>query len=318
MSAPLGDELLERWADGEAAQMAPAWPSALPQLAVAALEPTLTEWGSSRFGMYRTCQRAHALRYTERLVPLRLGPALSHDYFGLGILIHACLAYAWEGFAKGEQRDWRDVLRAATQRDRGVELDLYNEAERLCAAYWAHHGEPDWDPEHVRIVDVERELCDAESFALPYTARLDLVVSVDDTIHVVDTKSRAKGLPQDRVGYARKLRTRAQFIGQSHLAMRAYGLSSPPPVIVNAIVKTRMPAFARLVVPITQQDVDTWCEQQRIDAAAGLAGRNMNYSSCAPEMGSPCSYLEYCHGSAEQRSRLFGVAETAAPQPLAA
>src|ERR1041384_4671253 len=211
------DSLLERWADGEAAQMMPRHVGELPALAVNALEPTLTEWGSSRFGLYRTCQRAHALRYTQRLVPLRLGPSPSLDYFGLGILLHACLAYAWDGFARGEQRDWRDVLRAATQRDRGVECDLYNEAERLCAAYWAHYGAPDWDTEHVRIVDVERELSDVDSFALPYTARLDLVVSVDDAIHVVDTKSRAKGMPQDRVGYARKLRPRAQFIAQNHL-----------------------------------------------------------------------------------------------------
>jgi hypothetical protein len=309
------------------------------------LAPTITQFGSSRFSEYRRCQRAHALRYRDNIVRLRLGPSDTLDYFQLGILIHAALAYFWEGLKLGEQRSWRDVLHAATQRPEGLERDLYLEAERLLAAYFAHHqSDPpfgsDWG-EGVEIVDVERELADgaepcpecngrkldgngcwcmrcyddfaaestgrvAGSFALPYTARLDLVVRIDGTLYVVDTKTRAQKLPENRAVYARKLRTRAQFLGQAHLAMLAYGLSEPPHVMVNAIVKTKIPGFGRLAVPITLEDVERWREQQARDAAAGLQGDSMNYSSCAPEIGSPCVYLDYCHGSPEVRAKHYG------------
>lgn len=346
--------LLEAWEGAEAAALAEPWPHAVPPEAHAALTPTLTEYGSSRFGLYRTCQRAHALRYTQRVVPLRIGPPSTADYFGLGSLIHAALAYAWEGQKQGVIRDWRDVLHAATQQHGGIRLDTLKEAERLLEAYWAFYGLNDWEGNAgvaATIVDVEREFCaeshKCESCAgtgriehphwedggrppvttpcgacdgrgyhgelgpLPYTARLDLVVEVEGIIHVVDTKTRAKGLPSNRAQYARRLRTRAQFIGQAWLAKRAYGLSYVPPVIVNAIVKTKIPGFARLLVPLEQRDLDTWAEAQREAAAAGLCGSAMNYSSCAPEIGSPCAYLDYCHGSDEQRVRLFGVADLA-------
>jgi hypothetical protein len=340
---PLPASLLQAWEAGEAAQLMAPFPGALPPEAIAALAPTLTEYGSSRFGEYRRCQRAHALRYRDGIVRLRLGPSDRLDYFMLGILVHAALAYHWEGLKLGIQRSWRDVLHAATQREGGLERDLYNEAERLLAAYFGHHqSDPhfgsDW-PEGTEIVDVEREISDGAvcprcdgtrlepsrlvagemlrchscetssgggSFALPYTARLDLVVRIDGTLHVVDTKTRAAKLPEDRAGYARKLRTRAQFLGQAHLAMLAYGLAEPPPVMVNAIVKTKIPQFGRLVVPITLGDVTRWREQQRRDAAAGLAGDNMNYSQCAPEIGASCIYLDYCHGSEEVRAKHYG------------
>jgi hypothetical protein len=336
-------DLLARWEAGEAAQLMAPYPDPLPAAAIAASAPTITQYGSSRFSEYRRCQRAHSLRYSEGIVRLRLGPSDTLDYFALGILIHAALAYFWEGLKLGEQRSWRDVLHAATQRPEGLERDLYHEAERLLAAYFAHHqADPpfgsDWGG-GVEIVDVERELVDGiacpdcdnmrgewsecgtcrgdgftefGSFRLPYTARLDLVVRIEGTLYVVDTKTRAKGLPENRAVYARKLRTRAQFLGQAHLAMLAYGLTEPPHVMVNAIVKTKIPQLGRLAVPISLEDVERWREQQRRDAAAGLAGDNMNYSSCAPEMGSPCIYLDYCHGSAEVRAKHYGKRQDAA------
>lgn len=311
--------LLQAWEEGEAAQLMAPFPSTLPAAAHEALAPTLTLYGSSRFGEYRRCQRAHALKYRDGIVRLRLGPSDRLDYFMLGILVHAALAYFWEGLKLGIPRDWRDVLHAATQRPDGLERDLYSEAERLLAAYFAHHqADPlfgsDW-PEGVEIVDVEREIIDASSFALPYTARLDLVVRIDGTLYVVDTKTRAAKLPDNRAVYARKLRTRAQFLGQAHLAMLAYGLEAPPHVMVNAIVKTKIPQFGRVAVPITLADVQRWREQQSRDAAAGLQGDSMNYSSCAPEIGSECTYLDYCHGSEEVRAKHYGPRVSESPLP---
>jgi hypothetical protein len=309
---------LDAWEAALATQCAPAFEGELPAAAFEALKSTLTEYGSSRFGEYRRCQRAHALKYRDGLITLRTGPSLDNDYFGLGIMIHACLAYVWEGCKLGLLRDWRDVLSARTA-DGKMQQALYDETHRLVSAYFGHYGENDFSENGFSIVDVEREFTDSDSFDLPYTARLDLVVEVASRIFIVDTKTRATAFPKDgRAKYQRGLRTRAQFIGQAHLARRAYGLDYTPHVIVNAIVKTKIPSFDRLNVELTDRDVETWCGAQREAAAAGLSGTAMNYSSCSPDMGSACSYLDYCHGSDETRARHFTTKAALAAQPKAA
>lgn len=279
----------------------------LPAAAIeAAQQDTLTSHGSSRFLEYRRCQRAHSLRYRERIAPVeRLFDRI--DYFSLGSTIHACLAYAWEGFRIGEPREWRHALFAATLRG-DLDEDVFEEADRLCSAYFAHYGEPDLG---FTILGVETLLEDPASFALPYTARLDLIGEAAGEIVIVDTKTRAKKIPDDRITYARDLTTRAQFLGQAHLAMLRYGLKEPPPIIVNAIIKTKIPGFDRLTVRPSLADVERWRAQQRRDASWGLEGTEMNYSSCAPELGSRCSYFRWCHGSDEERSRHFKKAEQA-------
>lgn len=323
---------LDAWEAALATQCAPAFEGPLPPEAFEALKSTLTEWGSSRFGEYRRCQRAHALRYDKGLIQLRAGPSLDNDYFGLGIMIHACLAYVWEGSKLRAEayeidpsaqsdpgpRDWRDPLSARTA-DGKMQQALYDETHRLVSAYFGHYGENDFAANGFKIVDVEREFTDSDSFDLPYTARLDLVVAVADRIFIVDTKTRATAFPKDaRAKYQRGLRTRSQFIGQAHLARRAYGLDYTPHVIVNAIVKTKIPSFDRLNVELTDRDIETWCGAQREAAAAGLSGTAMNYSSCSPDMGAPCSFLDYCHGSDETRARHFTTKAALAAQQKAA
>lgn len=296
---------LDAWEAALASQCVAPFPGALPAAAHEALASTLTEYGSSRFGIYRKCQREHHLKYNEGLVQLRSGPSLDTDYFGLGIMVHACLAYNWEGSKKGLLADWREPLYAATKTGT-MQQSLYDEAHRLCSAYFGHYGENDFNENGCSIVDVEREFTDSESFALPYTARLDLVVSIADRIFIVDTKTRATAFPKDgRKKYQRGLRTRPQFIGQAHLAKRAYGLDYTPHVIVNAIIKTKVPSFDRLNAEIEDRDVENWVGAQREAAAAGLAGSAMNYSNCSPDMGAPCNFLDYCHGSDETRARHF-------------
>jgi hypothetical protein len=194
---------------------------------------------------------------------------------------------------------------------------LYDETYRLVSAYFGHYGENDFNEDPTRIVDVEREFTDSESFALPYTARLDLVVEVAGRILVVDTKTRATAFPKDgRKKYQRGLRTRAQFLGQAHLARRAYNLDYTPQVLVNGIIKTKVPSFDRLAAEITDEDIYRWQIDHGAWALDGVASRLRNYSQCSPDMGSPCTYLEYCHGSAETRARHFTTREAAAAAAL--
>lgn len=295
----------------------------LPEAAIAAANlEAVTPWGSHVFGEYRRCQHASQLARSGIVPVKRLTESLSLDYFQVGSAVHAALAYVWEGLRLGdgerprlgEARDWRDGLDAMTLRPGGIEEDAYHEAERLLSAYFGHYGGgtfegggSDWDG--FRVEAVEELIADEASFALPYTARLDLVLrDASENIVLVDTKTRAKAFPRDAAAlerYRRGLRTREQFLGQAHLAMIRWGLKDPPPVIVNAIIKTRIPEFARLRVPLTLHDVEAWRENHAREALEGLDGDRMNYSECAPEIGSPCRFLTWCHGTDAEREKHY-------------
>lgn len=326
-SSLVGEALDEAaWGRVLDSQLMPPHPDALPPAAVAAAAlETGTEWGSHVFGEHRRCERASALR-REGIV--RVGRIYDRaDYFGIGSLVHAALSYVWDGMREGDLgRDPIDALRAATQREGGIVIDTYEEALRLVTAYFAHYGIPDWNPEHTKVIAVERLLSDGTvcacpglgssyhdpqcpnetaSFAMPYTARLDLILEIAGEITLVDTKTRAKGMPRDREEYARDLRTREQFLGQAHLAMREFGLATPPAIVVNAIVKTKVPGFDRLRVTPSLDDVERWRENHAREAARGLRSSDdaiMNYSACAPEIGSKCDFIKYCHGNDHDRA----------------
>jgi hypothetical protein len=306
-------------------------PSALRHAVAEAFAFTGTEWGSSRWSEFRRCPQAHNLRYVVQLrrKPESLRDELDEegkiDPLTLGNLVHSARGYVELHHAEGAE--WQHVIEEA--RARGYDPLLVAEAERLLAGYFAHWGTDNagW-PEGVEIVDVERlyswPLNETLHQAVPifgaagnlYTARLDTLLLINGSLVIADTKTRARSLPKDRAHYERGLRTNPQFLGQSWLVMQAEGLETPPPVWVNAIVKTKIPAYDRLLVRFTRDDVEQWAEAQRrwyaefaARGASNGAGCLMNYSACAPEMGSRCWAFDWCHGSEESRALHF---ETAA------
>lgn len=158
------------------------------------------------------------------------------------------------------------------------------------------------------------------AFALPYTTRADAIIRLNGEIVIPDHKSRAMKIPgttYPKVGlgvdidpfvrgrYVQGLATRPQFLGMSWLVMRKYGLQDPPPVWVNAIIKTKIPRFDRVMVRFAREQVEAWAGQQAALAATGLSDRSMNFTQCAPEIGTRCRYFDWCHGSPEIRARKF-------------
>lgn len=283
--------------------------SQLLQAAIeSALAETATEWGSSRFACYRSCQRRHELRYA-----LRVMPQARALHFGVGTLVHAGLRYCSEGVIANEPqpRDWMTLVNAASRR---LEFtpEACDEASRLLHWYFDFWGQENagW-PEGVRVLSCEREFRDSTSFALPYTARADAILEYEGRIIVVDTKTRKSSLPEDRAAYARKLATRPQFLGLSYLVMRELQLPEPPDVWVNALCKLKVPKFGRVLVPFTHGAINRWCDTQKRLAEAGLHGTVMNYDACAPEIGSECEYFEWCHGSEESRALHYTRSEEA-------
>jgi hypothetical protein len=271
-----------------------------------ALVSTATEWGSSRWGEYARCPRAHELRYHEG-VRLQKEPR----YFITGRFVHAAINYLQEGVIAGEPepRDWRAVI-ARIDKHNGGPSPESTEALGLLAGYFSHYGTANagW-PEGARIIGSELPLRSPEgTFALPYTGQADTVIDVAGTILVPDTKTRASRIPEDsgkRLQLARELATRPQFVGLSFNVKHALGLDHYPAIWLNAIIKTKVPQFDRLMVPISESAVEFWLTAQGEIAREMMSNRRTIpiASSCATGFGPPCWAFDWCHRPALREER---------------
>ena len=322
-----------------------------PEVA-AALESTVTPWGSSRWKEWRRCKRAHWLRYTQG-VHVRPRPADSGDdwdqddvsYFDIGQICHSVLHYVQSAvIAERDPRGWAAVLDAAPSM--GLDVGAVWEAERLMNAYWAHYGldNAGW-PDGVRLLGVEVPHDEAIGL-LSHTGRVDTLLEVADELVVADTKTRSTAIPGcgtqsadtgRTAAWARGQATNPQFLSLSYLvrtaafrkaaaAAMAAGLPPVelppvPPVWVNAIVKTKIPQFNRVMVRPTHEALQQWALNQAdqsiefLDGEAAIARGevpSMNYSECAPPIGTRCWAFNWCHGSDEERERYYEVRQ--APQ----
>jgi hypothetical protein len=282
-----------------------------------ALASTATLYGSSRCTELQRCDMAYHLRYERGIAPKRKAA-----YFDVGSYVHGCLRWVNEAALAGEPldyRDWRPVIVEAralrhelvtqelAQLPGWDELDPIDEAERLVGAYFALHGRPHW-PEAARIVAVEEPLEDAELVA---TARMDLALDLGGEFIIADTKTRKGSLPENREEFARGLATNEEFLRLSALAQKRYGLAEPPPVWLDAIIKTKVPKVDRLLVRFTQAQIDQWRRNQMLLSAqawasgdSAFAGRRlpiMNYHECDTPLGR-CWAFNWCHGTDESRA----------------
>lgn len=274
------------------------------------LDSTATEWGTSRYAAWFECQRKYELRYVNHILPR--GTA---DYFELGSLVHAVLAWLADGVLHGiTGRGWREVLDAARTRDFDPFVIL--EASGLLHAYFTKWGTDNAGyPESAKILAVELPVSDA---ATRCTTQLDAVIELADELVVVNHKTRGKALPkpENRAAFRRKLAVNPQFIAESYLARLNFGLDYYPPIMPNYLVKTKIPGFARELVRIAPATVDMWREAQgraldEIDATFGSVAtwpitprRRLpiaNLTSCVSLFDTPCVYFDWCHGSDEQR-----------------
>lgn len=265
-----------------------------------ALADTQTEFGSSRTYELQRCAVAFDLKYRQGITPRKRA-----TYFDVGSYVHAGLRWVNEGVIAGESepRDWGAVLQAAADQRTAEfawdETDPLIEAERLLGAYYGFHGIANggW-PEAAKLIAAELLLESPTA-----TARADLVISLGGEIIVCDTKTRKAKIPDDREAYARGLRAKEQFLRLSWLAQQHFHTPEPPPVWQDAIIKTKIPKVDRLLVRFTQAEVDAWAwNDLRLQQHAATLPIVRNYNACAPEIGSRCSFFEWCHGAAENRS----------------
>ena len=258
-----------------------------------ALQDRQSEWGASRHNEYARCNYAHRLRYVEKVEPVAAA-----GYFMIGTLVHACLSYVADAARVNEQADWQDVLREAEALFPEFVLE---EAARLLEPYFKYWGEDNAGYGGYDIVAVEQPLGSAVT---RYTATADCILQEPSgQFVIVDTKTASRDYQGPREETVRDLRTRPQFLGLSYLLAQELRLEYYPRVLVNLIVKSRVPKFDRLSVEFAAFEVERWRHNQtdtRIDNDSKL----MNFSSCAP-YGPRCWAFDWCHGTQEQRERLY-------------
>lgn len=291
------------------------------QLIADALVDTGTTWGSSRTNNFHTCEVAEDLTYRKKLRVVGPKP----EYFVLGSLVHGTLRYVQEGVLAGEERDWKDVLLYVTARPEVWPPDVTFQAEGLLGGYFDKYGTQNagW-PEDAKIAGVEVHVKDTQTFDLPCETRLDTVLKVDDTVCFADHKTRAYKFPtgfsddgrDKREEFLFGLRTNPQFIRSAYLCQRHYRLETPPTLLVNGFIKTKVPSFERLLVSFSQEEVDRWVENHKLECRQmkerqatldGFQGRPpvRNYAACAPAIGFPCRYIKWCHGTDKDRREGF-------------
>ncbi len=271
---------------------------------------TQTQWGASRYTTFQRCPRAHALRYADGIETVD-----RPEHFGVGSLVHAALAFVRDGVMRGElERDWHALIDIAGDLDLDMPPEVQAEAYRLVRAYEAHYGHAcGWDPkdDRIRVLGIETPLGPMQIGELPFTARADAIVEMAGSVTVWDTKTRGRKLPNAREEYARGLRTRVQYGGLACLTLYVLGLEQPPAIIQDTIIKTKLAGFDRLTVQLNEGHLAAWIKQQvcvsyeLYSTPPSLA--TPRWINCAPEIGNPCEFFYWCHGSDEERERHYRI-----------
>jgi hypothetical protein len=283
----------------------------MPLTAADCLASTVTEWGSSRWAAHNRCGAEYDLRYNKRIYRLPMArdasPVVKPIPFHVGTIVHAGIRLVETGTMAPQEAIAAVADAAAAQGSRFTGYDVA-EGQRLLEAYWAHWGEENagW-PEGITIVGTEIQL---KAAGLRHTGAIDTLIDDGSQLIIVDTKTRASKLPEDA---ERVFATNPQFLSLSYMLQESRDLENPPPVMVNAVVKTKVPDFHRVLVRFRQSQVDAWARnQQQIEnnsSALQESGNGgceavMNYSACAPAIGSKCDYFYYCHAESEEERDL--------------
>lgn len=272
---------------------------------------TGTHHGSSRWSEFRRCPRGYHLRYDDGIRPAEVP-----DYFALGTLVHAALAYAGACERVGE-RAWRlaDVFKYAQSRNL-FPPDILVDAKRILGAYFAYWGRENAGyPAQARILEVEH-LVASRVGGTRYTGRIDCLLEGapksggPDRLVIVDHKTRRSMPRDDEATLIRRFSMRPQFMGLAY-CLRDIERETPA-FCVNILTKKRIPDFRRISWLYRDDTLDAWAREHSRMMEAGLDANWMNLDQCDPDFGAPCWARDWCHGSKEDRKKLYVRADTIA------
>lgn len=252
------------------------------------LATTATEWGHSRWETLERCPRSYELRYVKRVDS---GNPMNNAA-QIGIATHRGLAEYYS-----LMKEHRSPKHINAMIDAGPEdVFVKAEAKRLCAAYIAYWEER----ESFTVVDVERAVgveLKHKGRVVNFTMRLDLVIRDNSgKLILVDHKTTAA----NRGEFALEHAVNSQFVGSA----AAWPYSEPlSAVMLNRIIRTKVPSFDRHSFIITEAEVQRWKrdhimldqDRRRYERAKHYP---MHRSSCQGRYGL-CDFYNVCHGGGQ-------------------
>lgn len=258
--------------------------------------------GTGRWAEFHRCPRAHRLRYIDGLRRTE-----QPDYFGIGSVVHTGLGFAAMGEVEGFKWTVKQALDALVAANL-YPPDVMSEGSRLLGAYFGKWGTPNagYGPKF-EVLEVEHPVFSTSLGVKKFTARLDVLLETGfegKTRLVVGDHKTMKGMPSaDAEELADKFSTWPQFLANCYCVREIEG--ETPLLLVNMISKSQIPGFRRLLVELTDEQIDRWAENHRVGMSRGTYDDWMNFASCYPAMGSPCWALKWCHGTDEEKQKLF-------------
>lgn len=268
-----------------------------------ALSYTATHHGNSRWSELRRCPRGHRLRYTDG-IRLREQP----DYFALGQIVHSGLGYAALGEIEGFDWDLQHVWDEIDKREL-FPPDVVVEGKRLLRAYFGYWGRENAGyGRSTKLLEVEHFVATRKIGGKRYTGRVDLLAemklkgSKSYRLVIVDHKTRRSMPKESNAELALGWSTNPQFLGLAYCVREIEG--ETPAFCVNVITKTQIPQFRRVTWQYEDGELDEWAEQHR-KSLAMLDHDFMNYNQCDPPIGTRCWAFGWCHGSEEDRKKLY-------------
>lgn len=274
---------------------------------------TGTTWGTTRWSVWEKCQYLYWLTYHERARfedPEEIKLETGLDVLAVGTLCHGVLDYAHQCVLKGKSeakiKAWVGLVDQWRKEEPALEPEI-DECERLMEAYWLKWGFANAGWKGFKLVASELELGSEEERR---TTQADVLVEDPrGDLWVVDHKSRAQKAPED---FVHSSAVNPQFLRTAMLTKAKTGREIVG-TIVNVIVKTKIPKFARYDVPWDDEVIEDYTRASQVRDAeirafeALISGRKdkkknyslpvKNFSSCAPTFGMKCRAFDVCHPS---------------------
>lgn len=271
-------------------------------------EYTGTSYGHSRWQSLRTCEYQHHLKYHEHIRPKQNSPALD-----VGSAVHiGLMAQELASMESIEEPIWQRAVEASP-----VDCEARLEAARLLSAYFAHYGIDNAGWGNYKILSVEQEMHAYKS--LYWSTRVDAVVMApaerkhsEREVFVVDHKT-SRSAVSDVAEFVRDCKVNPQFLGHALTYQTVFGKRVS--VLVNLVVKSRIPSFERVIVRFSDAELMNWHAEQKMYEIENRAKLEnvvnrkrlpiKNYDACTNAVGMRCWAFDYCWGTDQDRENLF-------------
>lgn len=273
-------------------------------------------WSHSRWQTLRRCPKAHHLKYVERIYPIGEKP----EALLIGSMFHFGMEVITDLARRGSQTtplEWSDAAKQAAaltrkeveRQGRVFDPKTILEGFRLLAVYpkiWGYEN-AGFGKHTIHASEMVLKGGDLHAALGGFASIADAVTEFNGQLYVWEHKTAGRMPSGDsEADKIRDLKSRPQYAALAFCAREHYGKL---PIVVHSVTtKTKVVGSARFDIHFTHEELDQWAaEQQELESMVNL--KCANRDACAPPVGFRCDYFNHCHGSDEQREKLYAAKE---------